>query len=169
MKKIVCFLILCALCFSLAGCARVYHGTDELIEKARKEIPISQADTTEIRFAGMCGKGDKAIAWFVSGNEFQAHTYLPMEIEIKDHAAEYTFVRTYKPAIRGTDLAVLLWEGGYCFLINDPRCVEVEIYDNDGSQHHVPIEKNAYPYVFYWESIPSEYGFIDEAGSCIGG
>ena len=169
MKRIFVFLAICVLCFSLAGCTKTYHGTDELIDKARKEIPISEADTIEIQFAGMCGNSDKAIAWFVSGNEYQSHYYLPMEIEIKGNAANYTFVRTYKPIDRGMDIAVLDWEGGYCFLINNPKCVEVEIYDNDGSLHRVPIEKNAYPYVFYWETVPSEYSFIDESGNCIGG
>jgi len=61
------------LCFSLMGCTKIYHGTDELMEKARQEIPISDADTIEMRYAGMCGDDDRAIAWYISGNEYQAH------------------------------------------------------------------------------------------------
>ena len=61
------------LCFSLMGCTKIYHGADELMEKARQEIPISDADTIEMRYAGMCGDDDRAIAWYISGNEYQAH------------------------------------------------------------------------------------------------
>ena len=143
----------------------VYEKNNEELIQDINEIAISEADTIEIQFAGMCGNGDKAIAWFVSGNEYQSHYYLPMEIEIKGNAANYSFVRTYKPIDRGMDIAVLGWEGGYCFLINNPKCVEVEIYDNDGSLHRVPIEKDEYPYLFYWEEIPSEYSFIDKDGN----
>lgn len=67
------------------------------MEKARQEIPISDADTIEMQYAGMCGEDNKAIAWYISGDEYQAHYYLPMEIEIKDNGANYTFVQTYKP------------------------------------------------------------------------
>ena len=67
------------------------------MEKARQEIPIAYADTIEMQYAGMCGEGNKAIAWYVSGDEYQDHYYLPMEIEIKGNGANYTFVHTYKP------------------------------------------------------------------------
>ena len=122
MKRIVGVILLCMLCMSVTGCAKTYHGTDELIEKARKEIPIAEADNTEIQYAGMCGKDNKAIAWFISGNEYQAHYYLPMEIEIKGNGANYTFVRTYKPMDdRARDVAILNWNSGYAFLINNPQ------------------------------------------------
>ena len=164
MRRITSIILIFLLCFSLVGCSKTYHGTDELIEKARKEIPISEAEMTDIAYVGMIDKEDKAIAWFISGNEYQAHYYLPLEVEVvgKD---TYKFVRTYKPMGQANDIAILSWERGYCFLINNPKCVEVEIYNNDGSLHRVPIEKDEYPYLFYWEEIPSEYSFIDKDGN----
>ena len=159
-------LYLCIICFFLTGCARTYHGTDELTEKAREEFPISEADTTEVRYAGMIGKGDKAIAWFISGSEYQYHCYLPMEIGIKGNAAEYTFIRTLKPMDRGLDIAVLQWDRGYCFLINNSECSCVRITDNSGT-HEVAIEKDEYPFVFYNELLPSEYYFLDKNGNVI--
>lgn len=164
MKRIFNVVLVSLFCLGLIGCAKTYHGTDELIEKARKEIPISEAETADIAYAGMTGKGDKTIAWFISGNEYQAHYYLPLEFDVvgKDN---YQFVRTYKPMGQVDDIAILPWKRGYCFLINNPRCVEVEIYNNDGSLHRVPIEKDEYPYLFYWEEIPSEYSFIDKDGN----
>lgn len=164
MKRILSAILISLLCLSLVGCSKTYHGTDELIEKARKEIPISEAETTDIVYAGITGKENKAIAWFISGNEYQAHYYLPMEVEVVGKDI-YKFVRTYKPMGQANDIAILSWERGYCFLINNPKCVEVEIYNNDGSLHRVPIEKKEYPYLFYWEEIPSEYSFIDKDGN----
>ena len=133
MKRIVGVILLCMLCMSVTGCAKTYHGTDELIEKARKEIPIAEADNTEIQYAGMCGKDNKAIAWFISGNEYQAHYYLPMEIEIKGNGANYTFVRTYKPMDdRARDVAILNLNSGYAFLINNPQIAKVQIVLENG-------------------------------------
>ena len=45
--------MVCILCFALAGCKKIYKGTDELIEKAREEIPISDADTIMRRWFGL--------------------------------------------------------------------------------------------------------------------
>ena len=166
MKKIIGVLLLSVFCLSLVGCSKTYHGTDELIEKARKEIPIADADTIEMQYAGMYAKGDRAIAWFISGNEYQAHYYLPMEIEIKDNGANYTFVHTYKPMDRSEDIAVLLWNQEYVFLINNPDCATVRITDTQG-EHETNIEKNAYPYVFGYGPIPDsfEYTFLDKKGN----
>lgn len=164
MKKLITIVLCLLLTLAMVGCGKTYHGTDELIEKARKEIPIADAETTDIAYVGMSANGDKAIAWFISGNEYQAHYYLPLEFEVVGEDT-YKFVRTYKSMGQADDIAMLLWERGYCFLINNPKCVEVEIYNNDGSLHRVSIENDSYPYLFYWEEIPSEYSFIDKDGN----
>ncbi len=165
MKRIISVIILCVLCFSLAGCSKTYHGTDELMKKARKEIPIADAETIDMEYAGMCVKGDKAIAWFISGNEYQAHYYLPIEIEIKDNGEDYKFVHTYKPMDRAEDIAVLLWRDSYVFLVNNPSCVEIRITD-DKNVHEFKIAKDEYPYscsIDLSELAPSfEYVFLDK-------
>ena len=75
---------------SLSACGKTLKGTDGLIEKAREEIPISDSDTIDLQYAGMCGNDNRAIAWFISGNEYQKNYYLPMEVEVKEDAAELT-------------------------------------------------------------------------------
>lgn len=163
MKRIICIVLACILCFSLEGCAKTYKGTDGLIEKAREEIPVSDADTADMQYGGMCAINDTALVWFISGNEYQAHYYLPMEVGIKGDA-EYTYVRTYKPMSPLVDIAVLNWNRGYSFIVNNPNCVSVKITDEAGT-HEEMIEKDAYPYVFYCSSVPSEYVFIDAEGN----
>ena len=162
MKKIMLVIFTCAL-FMLCGCQKTLKGTDALIEKAREEIPVSNADTISIEYAGMCVEDDSALVWFISGNENQAHYYLPMECNVVGKN-EYTFNRVYEPMHRGDDIAVLEWKGGYAFLINNLKCKTIRITDNTGT-HDIAIEKNAYPFIYYNNLRPHEYVFLDENGN----
>jgi hypothetical protein len=163
MKKTRAVTLLLIAFFALSACGKTLKGTDALIEKAREEIPISDADTIEMQYAGLSGKEDKVLLWFISGNEYQAHYYLPMECSVAG-TDEYTFEKTYKPMIRAADIAVLQWMNGYAFLVNNPKCSVIKITDAAGTHEEI-IEENSYPYVFYYEQIPTEYAFLDEAGN----
>lgn len=142
---------------------RTYKGTNSLIEIVREVIPVSEADTIDISFAGLCGKDDKALLWFVSGNEYQSHYYLPMECTVVG-ADEYKYERIYKPIERGADIVALEWLRGYAFLINDPNCAAVHIEGEVGTCDE-NIEKDSYPYVFYYDGLPSDYRFLDADGN----
>lgn len=163
MKRAIRILFLLLLCCFLAGCTKTYYGTEELIEKARDELPIADADTIELSYAGQCIKEDMALLWFISGDAYQAHYYLPLSFHIVGNDA-YTFHHTYKPMDRAMDIAVLHWNGGCSFLINNPECATVRITDNAGT-HEIPIEKGTCPYVFYRDLTPSEYVFLDRNGN----
>ncbi len=166
MKRNLSFVFITLLCFILAGCAKTYHGTDELMEKARQELPVSDADTIEMQYAGMCGEDDRAIAWFISGNEYQAHYYLPMEVEITGNGANYTFVHTYKPLTdRCSDVAVVNWNQGYAFLINNPKVAAVKITMQNGETVEETIKETMIPYAFYVQDHLSEYIFLDSEGN----
>lgn len=163
MKKAIMFVLVLCMAFSLCGCQKTLKGTDALIEKARKEIPIANAANTDIAYVGLCGKDNLALIWFVSGNEYQAHYYLPMECTVVGEN-EYTFERICKPLERGMDIAVLQWQNGYSFLVNNPACKTIQITDDSGTQA-IAIEKDAYPFIYYNEQIPSEYYFLDAEGN----
>lgn len=136
------------------------------MEKARKEIPISDADTIDMQYAGMCGVDNKAIVWFISRNEYQAHYYLPMEVEIKDNCAEYVFIHTHKPMMDSADdVAILNWNRGYAFLINNPEIATVQMTLPNGEVLEEVIQKETIPYTFYVSFIPSEYIFLDVEGN----
>ncbi len=157
------FAFLCPI-FLLCGCAKQYHGIDELTAKARKELPISDAAAVDLQYAGMCTADDKALVWFILGNEYQEHYYLPMEVKITG-TDQYSFVQTYKPIIdQAQDIAVLNWNRGFAFVINNPNCVSVKITDENGT-HEETIDSESYPYVFYEPMIPSEYLFLDSDGN----
>jgi hypothetical protein len=165
MKRTLSMFLLMMMLFPLAGCKETLNGVDELIEKAREEIPIAEADTVELRYAGACEDGDSVLFWFISGNEYQAHYYLPMECKAKGNGG-YRFIRTYKPMARACDIAVLNWNRGYCFLINNPNCKAVEITDSTGVRE-ISIEEDCYPSIIFNEEIPFEYLFLDENGNDI--
>lgn len=163
MKRFIVPILVLSMAIALCGCQKTLKGTDALIEKAREEIPVADAENIDIAYAGLCGKEDLALIWFVSGNEYQAHYYLPMECKVvgKD---EYTFERVCKPLERGMDIVVLEWQGGYSFLVNNPNCKTIRITDNSGTQD-ITIEKDVYPFVYYNDLLPSEYLFLDAEGN----
>ena len=158
--------ILAFLCvLGLVGCSKTYDSTDALMEKVRQEIPLAEADTVEIRYAGMTAEDDAALLWYISGSEYQAHTYFPIECEIIGES-EYKFVRSFAIVMedRCGDVGILQWRRGYSFCINNPDCKTVRLTDDTGA-HVEMIEIDSYPYVFYTRGLPSEYVFLDADGN----
>lgn len=163
MKKIAKLLcLILAFVFLFCGCNKTIKGTDGLIEKVREVISVSDADTVEITYAGQHTVGNSAIFWFISGNEYQAHTYIAMECEIVGEN-EYKFVKSYEPMDRGEDIAVLNWNGWYYFLINNTDCRIIRITDSSGTRD-IEIPEDEYPYMFSNE-IPEYYYFLDADGN----
>ena len=107
MKRYISIVLLCLLCVSLSACAKIYNGTDELIDKAREEIPMDG---------------------------------------------------------RGEDIAIVQWDEGYAFIINNPKCASVKITGEAGTYEET-FDSKSYPYVFYYPSLPSAYVFLDAEGN----
>lgn len=165
MKKILFTLITIVLLFSLVGCKNTLTAPDGLIAKAREEIPIAEADTIDIKIVDSIEKEDgNSLIWFMSGNEYQTHYYLPMECILKDND-KYEYVRVGKPVERGMDIVVYEWQGGYAFLINNEECKGIQITDGTGT-HTIEISEDSfYPFTFYQKIVPLEYIFFDAAGN----
>ena len=66
MKREIAVFLIITMVLSLSACGKTLKGTDGLIEKAREEIPISDSDTIDLQYAGMCGNDNRAIAWFAT-------------------------------------------------------------------------------------------------------
>lgn len=162
MKKLITWFLVLVCILTMSGCQKTYSGVDELVEKAREELPVAEADTIELQYAGMCARGDEALIWFVSGNEYQAHYYLPLSFKIVDRDT-YTFEHTHKPVDRGTDIVVLPeWNNGYAFCVNNPKCTTIKIDDIMGVHE---IEVKEYPFVYFNSLLPREYVFLDKDGN----
>ncbi len=164
-KKAVALFLAFILAFALAGCGQIYGNTDYLIEKVREELPLADADTVEIKYAGTCGKGNTALIWYITGNENQAHTCFPIECKIIGQAS-YMFIRSFNSVIddRCSDVGILQWKDGYSFCVNNPECKTVRITDSNGTRDEA-IPFDCYPYIIYTEEIPTEYIFLDAEGN----
>jgi len=160
-KRIVSVLLSLLMAFSFAGCERVMYDEAALIARARKEFHIADAETVEIACIGEIVKDDKALVWFMSGNEYQAHQYIPIRCEITDDGGR-RFEHTYSTVERGTDIAVLVdWYGGYAFCVNNPECKTIRIDDYSGVKE---IEVTHIPFLYYNSLLPREYFFLDGNG-----
>lgn len=158
MKKILSLLCIGLCLFTLSGCNKTIKGNNGLIDKAREEIAISDADTIDLVIAGYSSVGNNNLFWFISGSANQAHTYTPIEFCITG-TDEYTFTKTYKPIERTQDIAVLLWNEGYSFCINNASCGYIQIENSSGEIKDIVVE--SIPFVYYSGEIPIEYSFLD--------
>ncbi len=161
MKRIVAIILILLMALSFAGCEKVMYDEDDFVERARKEFHIADAETIEIKYIGEIIKGDKALLWFMSGNEYQAHRYVPIRCEITADGGR-RFEHAYKTVERGMDIAVLVdGYGGYVFCVNNPKCKTIKIDDYSGVQE---VEVTQYPFIYYNSLMPREYCFLDENG-----
>ena len=160
MRRKVVLLVVCLCLLTVTGCTPKYTEK-ELIDKARSEIPISNADTIELSMAGYSSHETNRLIWFVSGNAYQAHTYTPIEF-VEVGTDQFEFVKTYKPVERITDISALMWKDGYSFIINNENCRGIIIIDSTGNSDNITVEE--LPFVYYYQGIPSEYIFVNENG-----
>ena len=165
-RRIVIIAMCCCMSFSLIGCGRKLKSPDELIAKARKEITVTVADTIEVQLAAKLIKKDRALMWFITGNEYQMHSYFSMVFEVVGEE-EYVFVQRHNALERGQDIFVYNWGDGYSFMVNNPKCKTIQIIGNLGglgAVTEVEIGEGEYPFHYYYELMPQEYKFLDVEG-----
>lgn len=170
MKKGLCTCILLSMLMICSGCRATLTTEEELIEKAREEITVAEADTIDVQLAAICTKNDKALMWFITGNEYQMHRYFPMVFDVVGEN-EYVFVQRHNSLERGQDIYVYNWGDGYSFLVNNPECKSIKITGNVGglgAVTEVKIEDGDYPFHYYYELLPQEYIFLDGEGNELG-
>lgn len=165
MKKRI--LICLSLLLIVAGLIGVYAvqsskivGEDGLIEKARKEIKnLAEVDTIEMTIAGKSTiDNDRHLFWVVTGNEYQMHSYYPLEV-IEVENGEYKFVRLHHEGTqRGQDIFFECFGNGYSFIVNNPKCKSIVL-----DEAIVPVTE--IPFVYYHHLIPNEYYFLDVDGN----
>ena len=135
-------------------------GYDGLIAKARKEIKnLAQVETIEMVVAGKSTRDtNHHLFWIITGNEYQAHSYYPMEV-IEQEAGVYKLVHMHNGGHqRGQDIYFEFFGMGYSFLINNPNCKSLVI-----GETVIPVTE--IPFVYYCPYAPNEYYFLDAAGN----
>ncbi len=165
MKKFLCALLIGGILLTLCGCKAEVVGHDGLIEAARKEIPLSGIEDLEILIAGSVDKGDRSLVWFITGNEYQAHGYYPMEFEVDEKQNDhFRFVHAYNAYERGTDMVSYPWEG-YCFLVNNEACKTISLTYEDGRTGEIAVEQ--LPFLYHTSEQVQSYFFLDGEGKAL--
>lgn len=154
----------------LTGCRNTMRTEKDLIRKAREVMPAADADTAEIRYAGVWHDGDLSLHWFVTGREHEEHAYLPMECEVTrgERGETYTYLRTLEADGIYEDIVALAWGDGVCFLINNTDCRGILMTDGEGKAHPNSFEQipySAYPLMWYEEREAVEFAFFGAEGN----
>ena len=162
-KKILIFLaviiaVVCLAAYAVESTRIV--GYDGLIARARKEIKnLAQVETVEMAVAGKStGDTNHHLFWIITGNEYQTHSYYPMEV-IEQEEGVYKLVHMHNGGHqRGQDICFEFFGMGYSFLINNPKCKSIVI-----GEDVIPVTE--IPFVYYCPFAPNEYYFLDAAGN----
>ena len=166
MKKKIC---ICLVLLIAAVCLIVFAvqssrivGYDGLIAKARKEIKnLAGVETVEMVVAGKStGDNSHHLFWIITGNEYQTHSYYPMEVlEIEEGV--YKLIHMHNGGHqRGQDICFEFFGWGYSFLINNPQCKSIVI-----GETVIPVTE--IPFVYYYPFNPGEYYFLDADGNIL--
>ncbi|MEG1547849.1 MAG: hypothetical protein RR232_01020 [Clostridia bacterium] len=167
MKKFIYMMMVVLSLFALSGCSSTIDNYDGLIEKAREEIPLADIENMDVQIAGTTDVDGSSLIWFVTGNEYQKHSYFPIEFGIiGEHSDKYRFVKTYKAYEREQDIAVYPWNG-YSFVINNDKCAKIILTFEDGSVEELEIAGQL-PIVCSTALTPKSYIFVDRNGDEIG-
>ncbi len=164
-KRILVFIALAIISFMLLfldNNRKTANDSDDMIKIARNVIPISDADTIDIQIIGSVDNEKRSLVYFMTGNEYQSHSYFPLEFQIIP-GDKYKFERMYKPMNRGMDISVLSWKEGYAFVVNNSKCKKLQITSADGKIQM--IEVGNLPFLYYFKEIPAEYDFLDSDGN----
>ena len=137
-------------------------GEEGLIEKARREINLADADTIDMVIAGKSMiDGDTHLFWFITGNEYQMNSCHPLEFTELENG-NYKFVKKYNPIPRGQDIYALQWRGGYSFIVYNPDCAGIRICGYDGETN---VSVDEIPFVYHYPLLPGAYSFYDKDGN----
>jgi hypothetical protein len=160
-KLFFSFIIIISLLL-LAGCKKTATDEEDMIKIAREEIPVADAETTDLQIIGRIDKDKSSLVCFMTGNEYQAHCYFPIEFKITKRK-KYEFNKVYNMMERGMDIYVEQWKDGYVFIVNNPTCKKIQIA-SIGKEKQL-VEVLEIPFVFYLDAIPTEYNFLDTNGN----
>ena len=163
MRRLMIGALLLTLLLACTGCSETMRTTQDLVDKAREEIPIADAQTTDLAYGGVQTMGERSLHWFISGKAYQAHYYLPMECESPQEGT-YRFVRTYKPVTCAKDIALARWNEGYSFLVNNPDCAALRLTGQDGEMTEISLQGQELPFLYFYEGTPAQYLFLDGQG-----
>lgn len=162
MKNKILIVLLISQLLLLAGCKKTAADDAGMIKIAREVISVADAETVDIQIIGTIGTDAGRLVCFMTGNQYQGHSYIPIEFDTAGQE-KYEFVKVYKTMDRGRDIRAVMWNKGYVFIVNNDVCKSIGITSENGTVESVEVSQT--PFVYYYEGIPAEYQFLDSSGS----
>lgn len=163
-QKILITFMIIGLILILGGCNKTAKDDKGMIKIAREELPISDSERITVQMIGSINKNGSRLACFMTGNENQGHGYYPVEFKIIT-LKKYEFIKVYKMYQRDMDIYTYCWMDGYVFIVNNKECKSIELEASSEDRKIIKVDK--IPFVFYYNSMPGEYNFLDEKGNVL--
>ena len=164
-KKFIFIVFSFAIIFSFSGCTKTLYSEEEIIASARGVIPLSDIKNIDMRIAGKTIVEDKALMWFVTGNEYQNNRYFPIEYNVvgKD---KYKMYHLYKNSMGMAEgIAFVQWNIDYHnIIIENPECKILRVKNLDGIKDYEVTEDNNVFNIKITDGT-TEYLFIDKDGN----
>ncbi|MDF2479573.1 MAG: hypothetical protein K0S24_5056 [Sphingobacterium sp.] len=158
MRKILYLLFVFCLTISLVGCGERTAKTEEdILGIITKELDLD----VSVQKIGTINLDDVVLVSYMTGNEYQAHTYGYAEFEKQKDNCK--FLRTYSMMERGIDLRSALYNDSYLFVINNDNCKSIRISFKSGNEKLIIVDK--IPFVYYLENALDsnfEYHFLNK-------
>ena len=158
--KIKIVLMLFAAVISITACQKYYDTPNELYSIICKEMDIEAAD---INYAGFNVKDGSALLWYIAGDDIYNLKYVPVDCYITADD-KLIFKHILKPIDRGENIAILQWQGGYSFFINNEKCKKLKVRCGADLKE---FDISEYPFIYYSETMPNDYELLDENGESL--
>lgn len=158
MRELLYLLFVISLTLVLVGCDGKTANTEEdMLGIITKELDVNVSaqviDTIEL--------DDVVLVCYMTGNEYQAHSYGYAEFEKQEDG--YEFLRTYSTMERGMDLRSASYRDSYLFISNNEKSQSLRIRFENGKEKLIAVDK--IPFVYYLENASNfEYHFLDKKG-----
>lgn len=156
LRKIIFAIFIITLSISIVGCQAGTVSTEEEI----LEVIIKDLDTdVDVRLIETIYLEESILAFYMTGNEYQAHEYGYAVFDEKDD--EYEFFHTYDMYDRGMDLRSYPYNYGYFFLVNNADCNSIQLI-HDGEETIIDVVE--IPFLYFYEDIKNntEYYFLND-------
>lgn len=172
MKNIRLCAILLGLVLCLSGCAPCAEDETGMVELARAQLPLSQAETLPVELVGRIDREDRSLLLIRTGGEQQRQSYFPVSYQRRGDGYRLEHLARAGMYERGEGLYSYNWQEGYVFLVDNEDCAQLWLKDELGNERTVPVD--GLPFVYYVEDVfqdldgdgrsKLEYAFLNQKG-----
>lgn len=172
MKKGFFGILLLTFLLLFSGCAGTVKTEEEMLTLARKEIPLSDAETIDMEIVGRIDEKEETLLIIKTGNEFQSNGFYPVSFKQQKNAYRLSHVYRLGMSETANSCFTYLWKDSYVILVANEDCVTILITNELGEEETVAVnsipflyqDKNAFDDLNNDGESKVEYLFLDNSG-----